>query len=138
MSTEELRENHDDMTEVPPPTDGSVSEASDDPVCRICYMEGDAEQPLISPCRCDGSIRYGHQSCLKRWVLTSKKFSCEICGYEYNVQHKLKPIMTWTFPRLSLYNWVILALFTCMDAEYGMNSIHLLFNVIEDFTLLYQ
>uniref|UniRef100_A0A8C5WC30 RING-type E3 ubiquitin transferase n=1 Tax=Leptobrachium leishanense TaxID=445787 RepID=A0A8C5WC30_9ANUR len=45
------------------------SEEEED-LCRICLMGGDrAENPLISPCQCTGSLRYVHQECMKRWLL---------------------------------------------------------------------
>ena len=35
------------------------------PVCRICQLPGvEPSNPLISPCRCLGSIRYVHNNCL--------------------------------------------------------------------------
>ena len=35
------------------------------PVCRICQLPGvEPANPLISPCRCLGSIRYVHNNCL--------------------------------------------------------------------------
>ena len=41
--------------------------------CRICFCEGNFEgnNPLISPCKCSGSIKYIHLNCLRKW-LTSK------------------------------------------------------------------
>ena len=45
----------------------TVSECGTDmlTICRICQMPGDEKEPLISPCRCSGSLRYIHFSCLK-------------------------------------------------------------------------
>ena len=41
--------------------------------CRICFCEGSFEgkNPLISPCKCTGSVTYIHLNCLRKW-LTSK------------------------------------------------------------------
>ena len=41
--------------------------------CRICFCEGNFEglNPLISPCKCSGSVKYIHLNCLRKW-LTSK------------------------------------------------------------------
>ena len=41
--------------------------------CRICFCEGNFEgiDPLISPCKCSGSVKYIHLNCLRKW-LTSK------------------------------------------------------------------
>ena len=38
-----------------------------EPVCRFCFETGDDEQPLVSPCKCAGSLRYVHVKCLHRW-----------------------------------------------------------------------
>lgn len=46
-------------------------------VCRICRMPGD-EEPLYHPCKCSGSIRYVHSSCLSKWLEHSKHDSCEV------------------------------------------------------------
>lgn len=45
----------------------TVSECGTDmcSICRICQMPGDDRDPLITPCRCAGSLRYVHASCLK-------------------------------------------------------------------------
>lgn len=55
--------------------------------CRICYMpEETKSNALCSPCVCDGSLKYIHKQCLKRWIQTTinPKFTkyCEICRYE--------------------------------------------------------
>ena len=37
-------------------------------ICRICYgEESNDENPLISPCKCNGSMKYIHYKCLKKW-----------------------------------------------------------------------
>lgn len=44
-------------------------ESWDDPVCRICYgKEEDAEDPLVQPWRCTGSMRFIHLSWAKDWI----------------------------------------------------------------------
>ena len=37
-------------------------------VCRICYDSGDDGNPLISPCKCSGSMQYVHLQCLRKWM----------------------------------------------------------------------
>lgn len=66
--------------------------------CRICYrVDSDISNPLISPCKCSGSMSYIHYLCLKKcldikmqkkvednYILyTWKNFECEICKEEY-------------------------------------------------------
>ena len=37
--------------------------------CRICYKsDSDIENPLISPCKCSGSMQYIHYKCLKHFI----------------------------------------------------------------------
>jgi E3 ubiquitin-protein ligase DOA10 len=36
--------------------------------CRICLDESDTpENPFISPCKCDGSMKFIHLTCLQEW-----------------------------------------------------------------------
>ncbi len=36
--------------------------------CRICFCtESDHVNPLISPCKCSGTMKYIHLLCLKQW-----------------------------------------------------------------------
>ncbi|CAH8862729.1 unnamed protein product [Trichobilharzia szidati] len=52
--------------------------------CRICLEEeGDEPDGLMSPCRCKGTVGLVHRRCLQKWLLTSGKPSCELCGYAY-------------------------------------------------------
>ena len=51
-----------------------TEEGTKDWVCRICLSEDntDAADPLISPCKCSGTMKYIHLKCLTEW-LESKK-----------------------------------------------------------------
>jgi hypothetical protein len=38
-------------------------------MCRVCYGDDTTdENPLISPCKCKGSMKYIHYKCLKNWL----------------------------------------------------------------------
>ncbi|XP_078103545.1 E3 ubiquitin-protein ligase MARCHF9-like [Sander vitreus] len=54
------------------------------PQCRICF-QGPEKGELLSPCRCAGSVRCTHQSCLIRWISERGSWSCEICYFKYQV-----------------------------------------------------
>ena len=77
--------------------------------CRICYLEEeDANNPLIQPCICSGSMKYIHLNCLKKWLNTTvfikieskelcniylyKKAECELCKtiFPDSIKHKGK------------------------------------------------
>ena len=52
--------------------------------CRICLDETDSqENPFITPCKCAGSMKFIHLSCLREW-LDSKRVSQKLDGvYSY-------------------------------------------------------
>lgn len=60
--------------------------------CRICRGEATEDNPLYHPCKCKGSIKYTHESCLMEWI-SSKNLdiskpgttaTCDICHYPIN------------------------------------------------------
>src|SRR5690606_15345459 len=61
--------------------------------CRICLSTA-SEAPeagaLISPCRCKGTSKYVHDSCLRQWRTTSASskayYECNTCGYKYQLR----------------------------------------------------
>ncbi|KAM0725931.1 E3 ubiquitin-protein ligase MARCHF3 [Formica fusca] len=78
-------------------------------ICRICHMGGHAPiaenhsscdlqiqidrtstpsnltclGPLISACKCRGTVALVHAECLERWLTESGRARCELCGYRY-------------------------------------------------------
>uniref|UniRef100_A0A8D1KYE3 RING-type E3 ubiquitin transferase n=1 Tax=Sus scrofa TaxID=9823 RepID=A0A8D1KYE3_PIG len=81
----------DDVGFQKPPT--SPHEGSDDlATCRICHCEGDEDSPLITPCRCTGTLRFVHQACLHQWIKSSDTRCCELCKYDFVMETKLKPL----------------------------------------------
>ncbi|KAM3831952.1 E3 ubiquitin-protein ligase MARCHF1 [Vipera latastei] len=64
-------------------------------ICRICHCEGDDESPLITPCRCTGTLRFVHQGCLHQWIKSSDTRCCELCKYDFIMETKLKPLRKW-------------------------------------------
>ena len=83
----------------------SQKNSSSRPTCRICYLlNSDIENPLISPCNCNGSMKYIHYKCLKNCIEANlikkkednykyyfwKNYSCEICQKEYPKYLKIK------------------------------------------------
>lgn len=77
----------------------SKESEKDQNLCRICFSEFfTGDNPLISPCKCSGSMKHIHLECLRTWlsrkenVKTSqhvvsyswRAFNCELCKTEYN------------------------------------------------------
>lgn len=60
--------------------------------CRICRGEATDDNPLFHPCKCKGSIKYIHESCLMEWIAskniditkTGTVVHCDICHYPIN------------------------------------------------------
>ena len=42
----------------------------------------------MQPCRCCGSVRYAHQTCLRTWIAGSGISSCELCNYKFRTKKK--------------------------------------------------
>mmetsp|Transcript_8713 Transcript_8713/g.15965 ORF Transcript_8713/g.15965 Transcript_8713/m.15965 type:complete len:371 (+) Transcript_8713:57-1169(+) len=69
-------------------------DAPEGAICRVCHCtacEDEDEQrcnPLVSPCLCDGSVRWVHRKCLNFWRLQgsarkSRATCCELCRVFY-------------------------------------------------------
>lgn len=67
-------------------------ENSKNKICRICYENEKKDDPLIAPCQCEGSIKYIHSSCIKKWIINSKNLfdnpQCEVCKKFYIIKFK--------------------------------------------------
>jgi hypothetical protein len=61
----------------------SSNESPDEKICRICLEH--TEEPFISPCKCKGTQKYIHRSCLNRWRFKKPEnfFECHECKTEY-------------------------------------------------------
>ncbi|EGT54366.1 hypothetical protein CAEBREN_22160 [Caenorhabditis brenneri] len=65
-------------------------------VCRICmcgetsipYLGKQAGEPLISPCRCSGTMGLFHRSCLEHWLTLTRTTNCEICKFSFKIKQK--------------------------------------------------
>ncbi|XP_018049681.1 PREDICTED: E3 ubiquitin-protein ligase MARCH3-like [Atta colombica] len=42
--------------------------------------------PLISACKCRGTVALVHVECLERWLTESGRARCELCGYKYAIR----------------------------------------------------
>jgi len=78
------------------------SGAEDAPCCRICH-QGDEAGKLYCPCRCAGSIKWIHESCLCVWLKAQgRRPTCELCGYSF----EFLPVYSQHAPqRLTMADW---------------------------------
>jgi len=105
-------EEYDNVREQPSPTKSINNER----ICRICLDNID-QGDLIAPCKCSGSTKYAHESCMLKWFFKSSKKSCEVCLGNVNV----KPIGFKPFQEVRVYDFVLVLLFYiykfCTDRE---------------------
>ncbi|KAJ5103072.1 hypothetical protein N7532_003601 [Penicillium argentinense] len=66
--------------------------------CRICHGEGTDEEPLFYPCKCSGSIKFVHQTCLVEWLAHSQKKHCELCRKQFQFTKIYDPNMPERLP----------------------------------------
>lgn len=76
-------------------------------ICKICYETRETEKnPLLSLCHCQGSLKYAHLNCSKKWLKNRIKilekmgnfyikfdissFKCEICSAFLNVFYRIE------------------------------------------------
>lgn len=78
---QDTRENHIDEAE---------TKESDIESCRICQEASD-HSPLVSPCKCSGSIQFVHIDCLEDWIDSTGDTVCEICQTRYDITANMKP-----------------------------------------------
>lgn len=74
----------------------SIASSSVVDFCRICHCEADSDLGrLIAPCKCRGTLRNVHQACLQQWIKSSDCKHCELCGFHFAMDTKLKPLSKW-------------------------------------------
>eukprot|EP00927_Polykrikos_kofoidii_P065810 TRINITY_DN61526_c0_g1_i1.p1 TRINITY_DN61526_c0_g1~~TRINITY_DN61526_c0_g1_i1.p1 ORF type:complete len:357 (-),score=64.44 TRINITY_DN61526_c0_g1_i1:531-1601(-) len=95
------------LTNFQPPSPIIDPQQSEARCCRICF---DGEETLesgrlFSPCRCLGSMRFVHVSCLNDWRAASANensyYKCDACHYEYRLQ-RLRIAKTLLSPRMQI------------------------------------
>ncbi len=84
-------------------------------MCRICLDPGEYTNPLITPCKCSGSVKYIHLNCLKTWLakrlnvvktqccvtINWVALSCEMCKapFRYRIYMDNKKFYTVDIPK---------------------------------------
>ena len=75
--------------------------------CRICW-EGDESERVIAVCKCKGTMKFVHASCLNRWHLKRNGLrECELCHTPYP-----KSLITLEAVALKLFSALISASLT--------------------------
>ncbi len=69
-----------------------LSAMPENPMCRICHDSG-AQEELLSPCECSGTLATIHRRCLEHWLSASGTSFCELCHYQFTVQRKSRSLL---------------------------------------------
>lgn len=79
-------------------------DGSGEDMCRICLesqTDGSRSNKLITPCWCDGSMKYVHKRCLEEWLEWKGTPSCELCGYTFAIKRTPLSFAEWMTHSLS-------------------------------------
>ena len=90
--------NHEEKIEELEANEENAQEGQEKPTCRICLSDVQTpEDPLISPCKCAGTMKFIHLGCLKEWLRSKvsakvtqkamsfhiKDLTCELCKTDF-------------------------------------------------------
>jgi hypothetical protein len=95
--------------------------------CRICFEEETFEDPFIWPCRCNGTSKYVHRSCLNTWRnenVNNPAFErCMECRYEYTFinkyPHEFDAIVTINYQPITYIIYVLPVILIYPISEYN-------------------
>jgi ubiquitin-conjugating enzyme E2 J2 len=86
--------------------------------CRYCFNNND--EPLITPCKCSGTNKYVHRSCLAKWQYSSIlaqsthpnyqthiETICNVCNCEFNVREFSRENLMLQFTGKEIANMII-------------------------------
>ncbi len=82
-------------------------------VCRICL---ESDRDMISPCMCNGTLKYVHMECLEQWRRGSIRntFQCQTCRFIYRTENQegftVYQIISFTLKALGRTSAIILPL----------------------------
>lgn len=88
------QQQQQDASPSAPPLPGSCIVVEEEPaICRLCWQPAeDADDPLLSPCACSGSLAWIHEGCLRDWQATlrgqgqgRRAHLCELCKQPYRL-----------------------------------------------------
>jgi len=107
--------------------------------CRICFQKKTAQDPLISPCNCKGSIKFAHFSCFSSFIkpfvqvqklgnitkFTVRKMICEISKCHIHKKILKKSLIFGFFNNLTFAEpFLVLDFFDC-SKEYSVIIVEL-------------
>merc|ERR1712096_25524 len=79
---------------------------SENKSCYICLDENDYK--FVAPCNCEGDLKYVHEDCIEKWILTHETDTCRICSSEYLTKYKSKLLNKGRMKDLGLILTIVL------------------------------
>jgi hypothetical protein len=82
--------------------------------CRFCFGDEESDRKSgipslwMSPCKCDGSIKWVHERCFKQWLNLApfpQQSACSTCGFIYRKSWRMKSLSEWSCPPLRITFW---------------------------------
>ena len=128
------------MTELEAPINLMNSEI-DDRECRICLEKEDSENKLISPCNCNGTSKYVHDTCLRRWRYMNRDndafIKCRECNANYVILREVNERVSFIcyddgVIAYLVFSIILIVSFVIVPFNY-MNDYNLIVNIL-DFT----
>lgn len=108
----------------------------DQEICRVCRSESTISQPLYHPCKCAGSIRFVHESCLIEWLSHSRKKYCELCEHPFKFTPIYRDDMPESVPILVFFSQLIRRLASFLKNLFrGLTVIFVWLIILPNFTL---
>lgn len=106
--------------------------------CRICLEEEDDLDSLISPCKCSGTSKYVHKTCLHRWryqdVNSTAFYKCMECNEEYIILNNIEVEDEHLF---SLFESVYYVFYFQLSVSFTLSLFTLLIDtVFNDYSLV--
>ena len=114
--------------------------SSDENECRICFELETPDDPFIYPCKCKGTSKYVHSSCLNSWRIINREndafHRCMECRTEYDIVNEfpLEKIKLFFCCKRAIQSYLVnyliastLGVFIWITEAYGNNYYFLRF-----------
>jgi len=137
----------------------SAKESTAENLCKICLYDKSEfdDDPLISPCKCIGSVKHVHLKCMQNWVKSKlnmqqnrnivtifwKNLQCELCKEKLpiNLHHKGENICLIPFDNKITGSYIMMESFSKEKNSTGIHLIDLStnqnFKIVNDFLSSY-
>lgn len=105
--------------------------------CRFCRSDATVDNPLFHPCKCKGSIKYIHESCLMEWIASKNvdlsrsdsSINCDICHHSIQFRTMYAENMPDSIPLILLIKKTIMSIFNKTRIAFTLTLASVIFGV---------